>query len=102
VAHDIFPPATPAGLQAVSSGEGQKPFVDLIWIPVPNADVAGYNIYRSEASAVTMRVNSDLVKSTAYRDGAVRSGKTYTYWVSAVDARGNESTKSEPATESVP
>src|ERR1700722_17604634 len=48
VAHDIFPPSIPVGLQAVYSGEGQRPFIDLIWAPVPNADLAGYNIYRSE------------------------------------------------------
>ena len=50
VAHDVFPPSVPAGLQAAYSGEGQKPFIDLIWAPVTNADLAGYNIYRSEAN----------------------------------------------------
>src|SRR5580698_192360 len=33
-AHDVFPPAVPSGLQAVFSGPGQKPFIDLIWAPV--------------------------------------------------------------------
>ena len=49
IAHDVFPPSVPAGLQAAFSGEGQKPFIDLIWAPVTNADLAGYNVYRSEA-----------------------------------------------------
>ena len=35
VAHDIFPPAIPAGLQAVYSGEGQRPYIDLIWRQSP-------------------------------------------------------------------
>ena len=102
IAHDTFPPSVPEGLQAVYSGEGQKPFIDLIWAPVANADLAGYNIYRSEAGSTLAKVNSELVKTPSYRDTAVSSGKTYTYVVSAVDARGNESQRSAETTESVP
>jgi len=102
VAHDTFPPAVPAGLQAVYSGEGQKPFVDLIWAPVTDADLAGYNVYRREAESAPAKLNSELVKSPSYRDGAVASGKTYYYSVSAVDVRGNESARSEEANETVP
>jgi hypothetical protein len=102
VAHDVFPPAVPAGLQAAYSGEGQKPFIDLIWAPVTNADLAGYNIYRSDGNGPAVKLNSELVKSPAYRDNAVVSGKTYAYSVSAVDVRGNESQRSEEASESVP
>ena len=42
-----------------------------------------------------VKLNSELVKSPSYRDFAVASGKTYTYSVSAVDVRGNESQHSE-------
>jgi hypothetical protein len=105
VAHDVFPPSMPDGLQAAYSGEGQKPFIDLIWAPVTNADLAGYNVYRREnsASGASMaKLNSELVKSPSYRDFAVTSGKTYTYAVSAVDVRGNESQRSNETSESVP
>jgi len=104
VAHDVFPPAVPTGLQAVYSGEGQKPFIDLIWAPVTSADLAGYNVYRKEAasSETAMKVNPELVKTPSYRDSAVSAGKTYIYSVSAVDVRGNESTKSEEASETAP
>jgi len=102
VAHDIFPPSVPSGLQAVYSGEGQKPFIDLIWAPVTSADLAGYNIYRSEANAPAAKLNTEPVKSPSYRDSAVDPGKTYVYSVSAVDVRGNESAKSEEAGETVP
>jgi len=106
VAHDVFPPAVPVGLQAVYSGEGQKPFIDLIWAPVTSADLAGYNVYRKEANgaeaATAVKLNSELVKAPSYRDSAVSSGKTYVYSVSAVDARGNESALSEEASELVP
>jgi hypothetical protein len=106
VAHDVFPPSVPTGLQAAYSGEGQKPFIDLIWAPATNADLAGYNVYRAEAQGAAVgqmvKLNSDLVQSPSYRDSAVASGKTYTYSVSAVDVRGNESQRSEPASEPVP
>jgi hypothetical protein len=102
VAHDVFPPSVPAGLQAVYSGEGQKPFIDLIWAPVASADLAGYNVYRGKSGGAFVKVNAELVKTPSYRDLAVTSGKTYSYSVSAVDVRGNESTRSEVATESVP
>jgi hypothetical protein len=101
-AHDVFPPAVPDGLQAAYSGEGQKPFIDLIWAPVTNADLAGYNVFRSENGAPGEKLNSEPVKSPSYRDFAVTSGKTYTYAVSAVDVRGNESQRSAETSESVP
>ena len=102
VAHDIFPPPVPAGLQAVYSGEGQEPFIDLIWAPVPSADLAGYNVYRREANGVAVKLNSELVKTPSYRDSAVSPGKAYAYSVSAVDVRGNESAHSDEASETVP
>ena len=102
VAHDVFPPSVPAGLQAVYSGEGQKPFIDLIWAPVTSADLGGYNVYRSEANGTAIKLNSELVKPPSYRDTAVIAGKTYVYSVSAVDVRGIESAKSEEASEQVP
>jgi len=101
-AHDVFPPQTPTGLQAVFSGPGQQAFVDLIWAPVPDVDLDGYNVYRHEEGAAPVKVNAALVKSPAYRDAAVASGRKYSYSVSAVDVRGNESAKSEEAEESVP
>ena len=103
IAHDVFPPSVPGGLQAAYSGEGQKPFIDLIWAPVTNADLVGYNVYRSSAAnGVAVKLNSDLVKSPSYRDIAVASGQAYSYSVSAVDVRGNESARSEETSESVP
>jgi hypothetical protein len=101
-AHDIFPPAVPAGLQAVSSGVGQQPFVDLIWSPDSDADLAGYNVYRHENGAGPVKLNTTLVKTPAYRDATVQRGGRYFYSVSAVDVRGNESAKSAEASEEVP
>jgi len=101
-ADDIFPPAVPSGLQVVFSGPGQQPFIDLIWAPVADVDLDGYNVYRHEEEAAPARVNAQPVKTPAYRDTNVVSGKTYWYSVSAVDVRGNESARSEESSERVP
>jgi hypothetical protein len=101
-AHDVFPPAVPAGVQAVFSGPGQQAFIDLVWTPVSDADLDGYNIYRHEAGGAAVKLNSEVVKTPAFRDAQVVAGKTYFYSVSAVDQRGNESGRSEEASESVP
>jgi hypothetical protein len=100
--HDVFPPAVPSGLQAVFSGPGQQPFIDLIWAPDVEADLAGYNVYRREATGEPVKLNSELVKPPAFRDMNVTSGKIYFYSVSAVDVRGNESARSQETSESVP
>ena len=101
-AHDIFPPTVPSGLQAVFSGVGQQPFIDLIWAPDTEADLAGYNLYRHEAGSAEQKLNSEILKTPAFRDTNVRSGHTYFYSVSAVDVRGNESAHSAETSESVP
>jgi hypothetical protein len=100
-AHDVFPPGIPAGLQAVSSGPGQPPFIDLIWTPVTDADLAGYNVYRRQAGAAAVKMNSGLIQTPAFRDTNVVRGESYFYSVSAVDERGNESRKSEETSETV-
>ena len=102
VAHDVFPPAVPTGVQAVFSGAGQQPFIDLTWNVNNESDLAGYNIYRHEAGSEPVKINTDLARSPAFRDASVASGKTYLYSVSAVDVRGNESARSEETSEGVP
>jgi len=101
-AHDIFPPGVPEGLQAVFSGEEQRSFIDLIWAPVPDADLEGYTLYRRVEGSAVVKLNADPVKTPAFRDAHVESGKTYFYSVSAVDERGNESARSAEASERVP
>jgi hypothetical protein len=102
VAHDVFPPKMPTGLQAVFSGPGQKPFIDLVWAGNSEADLAGYNVYRHEAGSEPIKINAELVKTPAFRDSDVVPGRQYFYSISAVDARGNESPRSEEASEAVP
>jgi len=99
--HDIFPPAVPTGLQAVSSGTPQQPFIDLSWAPDTESDLAGYNVYRHEEGAAPVKISTEVVKAPTYRDTAVQPGRRYSYSVSAVDVRGNESERSAETSEAV-
>jgi len=70
--------------------------------PVSDVDLDGYNVYRHEDGMPAVKVNDHPLKTPAYRDSSVASGKTYFYSVSAVDVRGNESAHSEETSEAVP
>ncbi len=98
---DIYPPAQPAGVQAVFSSVGQKPFIDLTWAPNMESDLAGYNVFRWLQGGQPQKLNTQLVQVPSYRDENVEAGKTYFYAVSAVDLRGNESPRSAEAHETV-
>jgi hypothetical protein len=101
-AHDVFPPAVPTGLQAVFTEEGALKFIDLVWSPNSEPDLAGYNVFRHEEGSAPVKINSQIIKTPAYRDTDVQSGKKYFYSVSAVDVRGNQSSPSQEASESAP
>ena len=102
VAHDIFPPAVPGGLQAVFSSVGQKPFIDLTWAPNTERDLAGYIVYRRTAGTDFAAVTKALVTAPAWRDTEVHPGEKYYYAVSAIDLRGNQSARSATAEETAP
>jgi fibronectin type 3 domain-containing protein len=102
LAHDIFPPEVPSGLQAVFSGDQENRFVDLIWAANADLNLAGYNVYRRTGDEAPVKINSELTKTPAYRDSAVQPGTKYFYSVSAVDVRNNESKRSTEAAETVP
>jgi hypothetical protein len=99
---DIYPPSQPAGLQAVFSSVGQKPFIDLVWAPNLENDLAGYNVFRQVQGGTPETLNQQLIKVPSFRDENVKPGKRYTYSVSAVDLRGNESPRSAETNEAVP
>lgn len=99
VTHDVFPPAVPERLLTVVNRIPGKKFVDLIWAPNTEKDLAGYNIYRREAGGQMERVNSAPITILSFQDTNVTAGHTYFYCISAVDIRGNESAKSQEVSE---
>jgi hypothetical protein len=102
---DIFPPAAPQGLEAlyVSATNQQPADVELSWAISPEADLAGYNVYRSEQSGTPgQRVNQELLISPTFRDTSVVAGRRYLYQITAVDRAGNESPLSVAVSAEVP
>jgi hypothetical protein len=83
---DVFPPAPPQGLQSIYSAGA----VELVWTANTEADLAGYNVYRL-ANQTAQRMNKDLLRTPIFRDTTAATGKTLTYYVTAVDLSGNES-----------
>jgi fibronectin type 3 domain-containing protein len=100
----LAPPAAPEGLTAIPlRAPGGSPEVDLSWEIGSEANLAGYNVYRSEQPGQRgARLNRQLLAAPAYRDTTVTPGRSYSYTVTAVDPAGNESQASAPVTASVP
>jgi uncharacterized membrane protein YgcG len=94
-------PRRPLGLTAVQEGSA----VALSWNAALDCNgraVAGYHLYRrASGEEAYTRLNSDPINALIYSDGslsaAMPAGATFYYVVSAVDADGDESVKSEPA-----
>jgi len=84
---DTFPPASPAGLEAVYAASG----VELIWTANAEPDLAGYSVYRREEGGGTSRLNKELLRTPIFTDTTVEAGHKYFYRVTAVDLANNQS-----------
>lgn len=94
---DRFPPAAPAGLNAVASAAG----VELTWDPNAEPDLAGYRIYRAAPDGAFEKIGEPR-ENPSFSDRKTEAGKKYRYAVSAYDQTGNESARSEPVEVTAP
>ena len=92
---DVTAPGAPTGL-AATAGDAQ---VELSWTAPVDADVAGYQVYRSETSPVLAEAGSLLGggSATVFTDATAVNGTAYFYAVAALDAAGNTSVLSGEA-----
>jgi hypothetical protein len=88
---DATAPATPTNLalSVISSSQ-----IDVSWTASTSSDVAKYRIYRATSGTPTLLTT---VNGSPYHDMGLTASTAYTYQVSAVDAAGNESAKTPPA-----
>jgi chitodextrinase len=94
---DTTPPTAPTGLTATATSSAQ---VNLSWkAATDNVGVTAYRIYRNGATTALATVTAP---ATSYSDTAVSAGTTYSYTVTALDAAGNESTKSASVSATTP
>lgn len=104
-AKDIFPPATPRGLEAVAvqATDGTPASIEFTWTINTETDLAGYNVYRSDqADTPGQKLNTEPLSAPTFRDMSVVPGKGYFYRVGAVDQAGNESPLSAAVEAQVP
>jgi len=102
---DVFPPAVPSGLAAVATAADSTagPSIDLSWLPIPEADLAGYAVYRREGEGEWQRISPAQPNiGPAFHDAKVQPGHTYRYAVTAIDQGGHESARSPESEETVP
>ncbi len=85
---DTEAPATPTGLKATPSQSG----IALDWANNNEADLAGYNVYRSDnANGDFEKLNNAPINASEYDDTSALEGQFSYYRVTAVDEAGNES-----------
>jgi len=99
---DIFKPSAP-GPVTIAGAPGR---LSIFFPANPETDVAGYNIFRSTdpnlPKAKWTMLNNSLLTKTTFLDDNVESGKTYYYYIVAIDQTGNISDPSEVKSETVP
>src|SRR5262249_8172541 len=90
---DIAAPAPPIGVAVVLRGDG----VEISWSPSPEADLAGYRVYRSAPPGEPPVRRAELrAQQTSTVDASPRTGIVSVYTVTAFDRAGNESAPSSP------
>ena len=96
---EVYAPAAPTAANVAGYFTGTAPLyaVDLIWQPVNDTALAGYNVYRQhvDANGTTLgarnKLNAAIVPMPAFHDATAKPTERYRYDVTAVDAKGNES-----------
>ena len=83
-------PGAPTSLTVSTSGDNLM----VSWNAVSGA--VSYKIYRAETSSKPSSLHTTVSGSTAYLDKNVEVGKTYYYWVSAVNSEDREGTATGP------
>lgn len=99
---DAYPPAAPTGL-SIGPAPGR---LSLFFAANSESDLAGYLIYRSTDPNLPLnqwiQLTTSILTRTTFTDENVDSGKTYYYYVIAVDTTGNKSQPSEVRSDTAP
>ena len=99
---DTFAPSSPTAITIAAA-----PNVLSIFFAVNlEKDIAGYRIYRSTDANLPKAdwslLTAELLQTNTFQDKSVESGKTYFYYLVAVDKAGNVSQPSEIVSETAP
>ncbi len=85
------PPASPTGLGVTPESVG----LALDWADNTETDLAGYEVGRADGSGGWIKLDDQLLTTSAYVDRTAPPGVRSTYRVTAIDTVGNESNPAE-------
>jgi len=90
---DTFAPGAPAGLLSLAGPD----FISLTWDARDEKDLAGYRVWRrAEGQEDYTELTAAAVRETTFKDSAAERNKRYEYALTAEDAKGNRSGRSDP------
>jgi hypothetical protein len=95
---DIAPPTVPSGLTPLAQAGG----LELRWSPSPEADLAGYRVYRAAPTGAPEKIAEIPAGTASFLDATAVAGTAYRYTVTAIDKAGNESAPSAPLLGNLP
>ncbi len=99
---DVFPPSPPSAITIAAAPNN----LSIFFATNPEKDIVGYRIYRSTDRDLPLsewqNLTPELLATTTFQDTKVESGKTYFYYLTAVDIAGNISAPSEIVSETAP
>lgn len=84
---DIYPPDPPANLISFRAND----HIFLTWHAVTEKDLDFYKIFRKSSPDEEFNLIANQIKENFFKDMTVKKGVRYTYAVTAVDKKGNES-----------
>ncbi|MBA2735470.1 MAG: fibronectin type III domain-containing protein, partial [Pyrinomonadaceae bacterium] len=99
---DTFAPDAPNAITIAAAPNN----LSIFFAANTEKDIAGYRIYRSTDRNLKKSewslLTEDLLTTNTFQDSNVESGKTYFYYLIAVDKAGNVSEPSEVVSETLP
>jgi len=99
---DTFAPSAPSAVTIAAAPND----LSIFFAVNPEKDVVGYRIYRStnpnQPFLEWTLLTNELLTTNTFQDKNVESGKTYFYYLTAVDKNGNVSSKSVIISETAP
>ncbi len=99
---DNFPPGAPSAVTIATSPNT----ISIFFASNVENDIAGYKVYRSTDRNLPKSdwnlLTPQLLTTNTFQDTTVEIGKTYFYYLTAIDKFGNVSESSELVSETVP
>jgi uncharacterized protein len=101
-ARDVFRPSPPTAITIAATPEA----ISIFFAPNPEPDVVGYHVFRSLVPDLPksewQNLTVSMLATNTFQDAKIERGKTFYYYVTAVDKFGNTSEPSEVVSETVP